>query len=218
MQNTSEIWDDLFSGGDFVWREPHELVVNLHSLLEKIGAESVLDLGCGAGRHLVFLSDLGFICYGIDIAFAGLKVAKGWLIGEGFEFRLSQGEMHLLPYASCSFEAVICLYVIYHGTVEKIKNALDEIYRVLKPGGLSLLTFISDQHYRYGKGREIESNTFITNVGSDAGIPHHFYDQEELVWMVRRFKITEMKLLPRVNKEGQLESHWAVLLEKAMSL
>jgi ubiquinone/menaquinone biosynthesis C-methylase UbiE len=214
MQNSSEIWDDLFSGGNFVWREPHELVVNLHSPLKKIGAESVLDLGCGAGRHLVFLSDLDFICYGIDIAFAGLEVAKTWLISEGFEVRLSQGEMHLLPYASCSFDAVVCLYVIYHGTVEKIKNALDEIYRVLKPGGLSLLTFISDQHHRYGKGREIESNTFITDVGADAGIPHHFYGREELVWMVRRFKIAEMKLLARVNKEGQLESHWAVRLGK----
>jgi SAM-dependent methyltransferase len=217
MGYSSKIWDNLFLSGEFIWKEPHELVTGFLPSLERIGVKWVLDLGCGAGRHLVFLSGHGFTCHGTDIAFAGLESAKKWLVSVGFAVRLSQSEMHLLPYASCSFDAVVCLFVVYHGTVDKIITALNEIYRVMRPGGLSLLTFISDQHHRRGKGEEIESNTFITNIGADAGIPHHFCNEDEIVRMVKAFKILRLELLGRINEEGLLESHWAVLLEKARS-
>ncbi len=217
MQNSSKIWDNLFSRGEFIWKEPHDLVVELLPILEKIGAKRILDLGCGAGRHLVFLSDHGFISHGTDIAFIGLKSAKNWLIKRGFDASLSQSEMHHLPYASKSFDALVCLYVIYHGTVERIRRAFQEIYRVLKPGGMSLVTFISDRHHRFGHGERIEKNTFITNIGADAGVPHHFCGREELFQLVRDFEVVQLDLLERMIEEGLRVSHWAMLLKKVVN-
>jgi len=214
MGEESEIWDDLFSKGEFVWREPHELVIGLLPALEKLDGNRILDLGCGAGRHLVFLEGQGFICHGTDHAQKGLLSARAWLQEEGFPLRLTQSEMDQLPYASSSFNAVLCLYVIYHGTVEKIERVLQEIYRLLDPGGLSLVTFISDQHHRYGCGDEIESGTFITHIDADAGIPYHFSSEEELIRMVGDFRVLELELLERENNQGLPERHWLVLLEK----
>jgi len=217
MGNESDIWNNLFSTGEFVWKEPHELVSSLLPSLEKLPVKYILDLGCGAGRHLVFLNDHGFICHGTDIAFAGLESARNWLADSGFEASLSQSRMHLLPYATRSFDAVVCLYVIYHGTVDRIKRAFKEISRVLRPGGLSLVTFISDQHHRFGCGKEIEPHTFITNVGADAGVTHHFNDEGEMLWMVRDFEVLEFNLLEKINEDGFQESHWTLLFRKATS-
>jgi ubiquinone/menaquinone biosynthesis C-methylase UbiE len=214
MGKESDIWEDLFSQGEFVWREPHERVVGLLPALEKLDGNRILDLGCGAGRHIVFLETRDFKCHGTDHALAGLLSARGWLQEEGFHLRLTQSEMDRLPYASSSFDAVLCLYVIYHGTVEKIGRVLQELERLLKPGGISLVTFISDQHHRYGCGDEIEAGTFITHIDADAGIPHHFSSAEEIIRMVGDFRVLELELLERESDQGLPERHWLVLLEK----
>jgi ubiquinone/menaquinone biosynthesis C-methylase UbiE len=217
MNNSSHVWDNLFSSGEFIWKEPHELVIRLIPDLEKLSGNRVLDLGCGAGRHLVFLSERDYVSHGTDIAFAGLVSARRWLLEEGFKDHLSQSEMDRLPYASCSFDAVVCLYVIYHGTIDKIERAFREIYRVLRLGGLALVTFISDRHHRYGYGEKIETNTFITNMGADAGVPHHFCGEDEMLQTINDFEILEFELLEKTNDEDLLESHWAMLIKKVSS-
>jgi hypothetical protein len=79
---------------------------------------------------------------------------------------------------------------------------------------LALVTFISDRHHRFGCGEEIEPHTFITDVGADAGVPHHFTDEREMLSMVRYFEVIEYRLLERFNKQDSLESHWGLLLRK----
>jgi ubiquinone/menaquinone biosynthesis C-methylase UbiE len=217
VSSESGIWNELFSSGEFVWEEPHELVTDLLPTLEKLTGRRILDLGCGAGRHLVFLSEHGFTCHGTDHAFTGLEFAKKWLADRGIESQLSQSKMFQLPYAKRSFEAVVCLYVIYHGTVMQIEKAFNEIYRVLKLGGLALVTFISDHHHRFGCGEEIEPNTYITNIGADAGIPHHFNDEKEMLWMIRDFEVLEFNLLEELTEASGKLSHWTLLLRKASS-
>jgi ubiquinone/menaquinone biosynthesis C-methylase UbiE len=215
MDSESRIWNSLFSSGEFLWKEPHELVTELLPTLKKLSGKRVLDLGCGAGRHLIFLSENGFICHGTDHAFAGLESARDWLADRGFEGNLSQNKMYQLPYATRSFEAVVCLFVIYHGTVIQIERAFKEIYRILKLDGLAVVTFISDKHHRFGNGVEIEPHTFITKIGADAGIPHHFNDEGEMLWMIKDFELLEFNPLEQVNEDGFKESHWAMLLRKA---
>ena len=214
MNSESEIWNSLYARGEFTWKEPHELVRNLLPTLMSLSGTRILDLGCGAGRHVVYLSEYDFVCHGTDHAFTGLEVARDWLRNEGLETNLTQSKMISLPYVTRSFEAVVCLYVIYHGTMGQIEMAFNEIYRVLKLGGIAQVTFISDKHHRYGKGVEIEPHTFITSVGADAGIPHHFNDNREMLWMVRDFEVLEFESLDQTNEDGLRESHWSLLLRK----
>jgi 2-polyprenyl-3-methyl-5-hydroxy-6-metoxy-1,4-benzoquinol methylase len=45
-------------------------------------------LGCGSGRHVVYLAKNGFEVYGIDIAKSGIKIAKEWLKDEKLKANL----------------------------------------------------------------------------------------------------------------------------------
>ena len=36
-------------------------------------------MGCGTGRHTLYLAKQGFQVYGVDIAEEGIKIAKQWL-------------------------------------------------------------------------------------------------------------------------------------------
>ena len=207
------IWNELFKQGEFRWREPHEKLVALVGTLRERGVHRVLDLGCGAGRHLIYLSRQGFEVHGIDIAETGLKLARRWLEEEGHTARLAMGDITRLPYAGGSFEALLSLYVIYHTTLDQMCEAVSEMHRVLRPGGLGLVTFLSTRSDRYRQGEEVAPNTFITSTGADSGTPHHFSDRAEVEELLADFARFEIELAETVD-DGHRHSHWQVLIEK----
>jgi SAM-dependent methyltransferase len=60
------------------------------------------------------------------------------------------GDIHNLPFADNSKEAILCLAVLEH--VENPIKAMDELYRVLKPGGKLLLYVPFLYYYHAEKG------------------------------------------------------------------
>lgn len=208
-------WDELFKREEFCLREPYHGVVRFAQLLKEKGARLVLDLGCGAGRHLVYLAKEGFEVHGADISETGLEYARHWLSEEGLAAELVRADMTQISYPDGFFDAAISTFVIYHGSLEDMHRTLGEIHRVLRPGGLAFITFKSKHSFRYGKGREIEPNTFIPDTGEDAGVPHHYSDREELEELLQNFTIREINHMERIFEGGYHSSHWEVWLERS---
>src|SRR5512142_2286185 len=98
-------WNELFKQAEFQWKEPNEQVVALVPLLKERGVHRVLDLACGAGRHMVYLEYEGFDIYGLDLAENGLEHARQWLAREGLQPRLAKCNMVHIPFADRSFDA-----------------------------------------------------------------------------------------------------------------
>jgi SAM-dependent methyltransferase len=96
-----------------------------------------LDIGCGTGSAFPMLRAREFDVVGMDlssrmIAFANQRYADDRGI------QLSRGDVEFLPFATGSFDAVTCL-----GVFESLPDytpALREIARVLRPGGLLVLS------------------------------------------------------------------------------
>ena len=207
-------WDELFKQEEFRWKNPHEQVVALVPLLREKGARRVLDLGCGAGRHVVYLAREGFEVYGVDIAENGLEHTRQWLEQEGLKAELRQSDIAQIPYAGGFFDAVISIYVIYHKTLTEMHPVVAEIYRVLRRSGVALISLQSKRGWRYRLGEEIEPDTFISDVGSDAGVPHHYSNLAEIEKLFERFVIRKIELEEGLFEGERRHSHWHVLVEK----
>jgi ubiquinone/menaquinone biosynthesis C-methylase UbiE len=95
----------------------------------------------------------------------------------------------------------------------EMQSVVAEIQRVLKRGGIALVSLQSKRGYRYRCGEEIECDTFITNVGADAGVPHHYSDFAEIEKLFDRFVIRRVELEEHIE-EGNRHSHWQVVAEK----
>ncbi|MEK7581007.1 MAG: class I SAM-dependent methyltransferase [Patescibacteria group bacterium] len=94
----------------------------------------ILDLGCGTGGTLIKLKDAGFKnIYGLDKSNAAIEYCKKRKLEN-----LVIGNINTLPYKAKSFDAIVCLDVLYHEGVN-LELALNEIYRVLKRGGICYL-------------------------------------------------------------------------------
>ncbi|PLX29969.1 MAG: hypothetical protein C0582_01905 [Alphaproteobacteria bacterium] len=98
-----------------------------------------LDVGCGAGHSTQFLAGL---CgseteiLGVDANLKILETAKER--SQSYpNISYQPGEVCELPFDSNTFDLVFCQTLLIH--VHDVTKALDEIKRVLKPGGLAIL-------------------------------------------------------------------------------
>jgi ubiquinone/menaquinone biosynthesis C-methylase UbiE len=160
-------------------------------LVEK-GAKRVLDLGCGTGRHTVYLASKGFDVYGTDISENALAITGKKLDERGLSARLSKGDMSSLGFEDGFFDAVVSTYVIHHARLSVVRKVISEVRRVLKPGGVFSLITLSDEDGWYGRGEEVEPKTFVRNGDPTEGdVPHHYFSESELRKELKSFEIIE---------------------------
>lgn len=96
------------------------------------GPTAILDAGCGTGRMLLDLSRFGEVS-GIDESPEGVAYAHA----RGF-LGVYQALITAIPFPDASFEAVTCLDVLEHTADDRA--AIKELGRVLRPGGILLIT------------------------------------------------------------------------------
>jgi tRNA (uracil-5-)-methyltransferase TRM9 len=201
-------WNQILHEKWFSREEPDEVVVDFVDLLRRKKTRMrVLDLGCGAGRHQVYMAMQGFEAHGVDISETGLSMTKERLKRQKLDAYLVKCDLKMLPYISACFDAVISLHTIYHQRLEGIQETVSEIHRVLRKKGLVLINFLSKRTFSYRKGERVEEGTFVELEGVEKGVLHHFTDKEELEWLFRNFKILGLELTEK-EIEGKLRSRW----------
>jgi SAM-dependent methyltransferase len=102
-------------------------------------AGTVLDAGCGTGRLL----DLA-TC-GVDGSSNMLELARKRYPHK----RVEKGTLDALPFDTGSFDAIVCMHVFMHLPVETIREILQELYRVVRPGGRLIFDIPSARRRRF---------------------------------------------------------------------
>jgi demethylmenaquinone methyltransferase/2-methoxy-6-polyprenyl-1,4-benzoquinol methylase len=185
MRHGRQVYYDIFSGF-------YDSFVALHSrdrqglarkfLVEKVSVErdgSVLDLCTGTGTLLPYLrakvGDCGQVV-GVDFSPGMLKMAQKKTMSLT-NIRLVQADVGSLPFAPETFDAVTCSHAFYELKGETQKQALQEIVRVLRPGG----AFLMMEH-------DVPKNRFVkilfyfrlTFIGAGRAIAFLRHEQEVL--------------------------------------
>lgn len=101
--------------------------------------QTFLDIGCNWGRWSISASRLGYDVVGIDPMLDGLRAAGRVARQLESKAQFVAGETRWLPFADASFDVVFSYSVFQHLRKEDVRRALDEIRRVLVPGGLSVI-------------------------------------------------------------------------------
>lgn len=165
----------------------------------------ILDLACGAGRHLGPLEAAGLRPVGLDLSRPLLDRAA-----DGGARRLVRGDMRRLPFRTGAFDGVVQFFTSfgYFDSREGDRRVLEEVRRVLRPGGAFLLDFLNagkvrreivPEDVREIEGRTvrqrrwIEGDRVVKEIEIDGGVredPETFrervrlYEPDELVSML----------------------------------
>jgi ubiquinone/menaquinone biosynthesis C-methylase UbiE len=100
----------------------------------------ILDIGCAAGGEIPLLQSQGFRVIGTDISPKMLSYAHHRFAGAN-DVQFCRADIERLPFVSQSMDHVVCLGVLEY--LPDYSAALDEINRVLCPGGLAILAIPS---------------------------------------------------------------------------
>jgi len=191
-------WNDIFTEQGRVFEEPHQDMARLVEIFRNRDVARILDLGCGTGRHLVFLSKMGFEMYGFDASPRALSLARQWLDEMGLTADIQTHRMEEpFPYGGGFFDAVISIQVIHHNLMTDVLTTVREVERVIRPGGV---LFVSvpvmqmgpvEKEYDWDL-QEVEEGTCIPHRGPESGIPHHYFTPTELTSVFRAFDLLEL--------------------------
>ena len=120
----------------FTPQEPDRTVRHWGPILARSGRRRVLDIGCGSGRHTVYMARLGLEVTAGDLSPLAMEQTRRWLERERVRAQLVQFDMASLPFAAESFDVVLSVNVLHHARPGEARTAVAEVWRVLRPGGL----------------------------------------------------------------------------------
>lgn len=166
---------------------------------------NILDCGAG-GRYpkLGVLAKHGFTdLYGIELEAHSIQTAQQFASKYNYLFEIQQGNMKNLPFSDDTFNAVYSYNTIFHLTKVEIQQAVDEMVRVLRPGGIGFINFmdVDDDIKNYGK--EVSPGEFLENMGGEK-VLHTVLSQFECEQMLNGVEIFEKhhKFIHRLEGES----------------
>ncbi|HEY1350078.1 MAG TPA: class I SAM-dependent methyltransferase [Ktedonobacteraceae bacterium] len=143
FQNDTEYWQQVYVTRDAraeMIRDRHEAVLRWIDQLGLPPDSRVLEVGCGAGFMALALAERGYNVQAIDSVAGMIEVARKNAAGRELagHLALEVGDTYALQFADACFDLVLAVGVL--SWLEHIAPAIQEMARVLKPGGHLLLT------------------------------------------------------------------------------
>ena len=163
---------------EYAWPE-------IEAFLEGRSGDVGLDLGCGNGRHAEVLATHTQRVVGVDASRGLLAEAADRARERGFDLDLAVGDAGSVPLRDDSVDLGLYVATIHHlRPRERRLASLNELARVLTPGGRALVSAWSTAHSRFEDeettGSGLDTNVDWTLPGGET-VPryYHVYDPEE---------------------------------------
>lgn len=226
-----QAWNDSYRSGDNFVFYPHEEVIRFvsrnirkrsgpsqfHDVHPDVAAVRVLDLGCGVGRHVKYLHEMGLSAYGCDLSDAAIATAKEWATewmpdGDHDE-TFVQSDARELPWKDGFFT-----HAVSHGVLDSMpfdiaRAACRELARAMAPGGLFYCDLISgddSDHAREFAGEEVVSTEHEKDTIQS------YFNMERINAMIDgSFRIQECLLIRTEDvHRGRFHSRHHLVLER----
>ena len=229
MVDSKEAWTNLHKESRYRPKYPSEPVVQfVFRNFRRDGKEKVLDLGCGAGRHIFFMGSEKIQPYGLDFSSEGVNYTKKMLDNldmQEYVDNIKVGSMTEIPFKDNMFDGIVSYGSLCYLSMTDIKKTISEMKRVLRPGGKIFCVTRSIEDYRCSKGNCIETkekNTYYVDVdntklcaNSENGMLMHFLDKQEIEELFSDFKCLEINKMVETHSNGEIaDSSYIVTCER----
>lgn len=213
--STSKAWD-WNTANRSAWLAPCEESYYLAARWKEKSYQSLLDLGCGLGRHSIFFAKRGFSVSAFDLSLEGTQYLKSWAARENLQINVKAADMLHIPYPDNSFDCVFAFHVISHTDTAGIRKILAEIRRSLKSGGEFYLTLCSKETWSFRNAGfpRIDENTILkTEEGPEKGIPHFYTNFDGILKLFTDFSLIRVRKTDDCFFDGkkQCSVHYYIL-------
>ncbi len=166
-------WERAYARRRIAWRG----TTNFAPRLER-GAR-VLEIGCGNGKNLSALAqaELALDVYAVDYSPQAIALCKASPVLRNAGVKFEVMDARALRFKNNFFDAVVCFHVLGNMLESDRKRSAREAQRVLKTGGTLFFKEFGRGDFRFGKGVEVERNSFKRRTGI---VTHYFAGRSEV--------------------------------------
>jgi ubiquinone/menaquinone biosynthesis C-methylase UbiE len=168
-------WDGEYRRKGVMWRGITKSEISVPN------GSRVLELGCGNGKIIASLKGDDLSVVAIDFSLKAIELCR-FAVKEK-KVGLIVADARFLPFHDGYFDVVISCHLLEHLSESGRKETVAEMERVLRPRGKVIVSALSTRDMRFGRGKEIERNTFLRG----GSISTHYFTLGEMRGLFEHF-------------------------------
>ena len=192
-----------------IWLQPSEESYFIAQKWKERNVETILDFGCGLGRHSIFFAKQGFKVTAFDLSPKATEHLEAWAKRENVAICITTADMIELPFNDNSFDALFAYHVISHTNSAGMQKILNEVSRVLKIGGEIYLTLCSKETWSFKDAGypKLDENTVVkTDDGPEKGIAHFYVTMDDVLNLFSNYNIERIRHTDDCYLSGQKQN------------
>ncbi|UCH66239.1 MAG: class I SAM-dependent methyltransferase [Ignavibacterium sp.] len=168
-------------------------------------SSKIIELGCGAGNYVIYFAGKGLDITGVDISSKAIDIAKNSAKENGVSCNLFVCDaLNDMTELSDNYDFVYDWELLHHIFPEDREKYINNVCRLLKPGGLYLSVSFSELSPQFG-GKGIYRKTPLDTV-------LYFSSESEISELVKpHFKVLELKTVEIPGKHAPHKAIYTLL-------
>lgn len=170
-ENNIKVWEKIYNQASEVMQYPDDILVRIsHRLLNPQTHPLLLDYGFGSGSNMIHFINKGYQVAGVEVSESAIQNVYRRLNENQrqTELKLIQ-DNGLIPFENETFDVVLAWQVLYYNDWEHFNIALEEINRVLKPGGIFIGTMGAPGDFSHTHSVHLGDKVYRSNVPGQEG-------------------------------------------------
>ncbi len=194
-----EYWDKRFIQDGKIWSDaPSKTALYARDLFLENEIKTVLVPGAGYGRNAALFASAGFKVDGIEASGEALKLADSTA-----DIKYYHGSVLDMPFSDDVYDAIYCFNVLHLFRADEREVFVKKCAGQLADNALAFFTVFSEKEPSFGKGKEVEPDTFESKPGR----PVHYFTDDDLTRHFKGFKIIETGLIEDPEDHGEEGAH-----------
>jgi len=167
-----------------------------------------IEMGCGAGNYVIHFSKLGYDCTGVDISEHAIRMARDSALAAGVDCKFIVADVTgNLPECNSRSDFVYDWELLHHIFPEDREKYIDNVHRLLNPGGRYLSVCFSEEDPQFGGSGKYRKTSLDTVL--------YFSSEKEMELLFKRcFDICDLKTMDIQGKNVTHKGIYAFMKKK----
>jgi len=199
-----EYWEKRFLNGGKIWGDiPSKTAIYALELFQKHNLHKILVPGAGYGRNTKLFTDANLEVVGIEISESAINIAKNF----NPKTQFFQGSVLDMSFNDEKYDAIYSCYVLHLFLKEDRILFLKNCFKQLRTNGYVFFVVFSDKESSFGKGPQIEKNTYESKPWR----PVHYFTEFDLKEHFKDYSVIETGQIEETENHGELGPHSHIL-------
>lgn len=216
QEHSYKLWEQHISNSMLLY--PNEYLTR-YIYANRRDFNSILDFGCGDGRHLEMIARAGLEhIIGVDYNRSVLDIAQQRCQKYNIKCELYQNNQNkkLNELIKDELDCVVCWGITLTNAYYAISDIFKQFAKVLKPNGKVIANWRAQDDSLYGDGKEIAKDTFVIQRDSHKGLLYYIPNLDDIkeIYKSANLEIISIDSERFTIDNGKIINSWHIIEAK----